>query len=423
MASSSTGSSDTASQRGISPAGSDRAPGNTGMGRVAILAVGTFAVGTDAFVVAGVLGDVSRSLQVSVAQAGQLVTVFALAYAVLSPVLAALTGTWTRRQVLLTALGVFVLGNVLTAVAPTFGLVLASRVVAAAGATMVTPTSSVVAASLVPAEKRARAIAIATSGLTTATALGAPLGTAVAIGLGWRGTMWFVAALGVVAAVVIAVRLPNVPNPPVASLRQRLSPVTDRRVLGILLTTLVMFTGIYIVYTYISVIFEGATGGDGGTLSLLLFVFGVAATVGNFLAGYLADRIGPRAVVALAGVVLIVISLLSQAGGSTLPTAFVTIAVYGLAAFSVTAPQQHRLMTTRPDSASLVVAINAAFLYLAVSLAGGIGGLLINSVGGAWLGVAAAASVLLGLVLSEFAHHDAQGKVPARQRTQPESTS
>jgi MFS transporter, DHA1 family, inner membrane transport protein len=171
------------------------------MGRVAVFAVGTFAVGTDAFVVAGVLGDVSRSLQVSVAQAGQLVTVFALAYALLSPVLA----------------------------------------------------------SLVPAEKRARTITIATSGLTTATALGAPLGTAVAIGLGWRGTMWFVAALGFVAAVVIAMLLPSVPNPPVASLRQRLAPVTDRRVLGILLTTLLMFTGIYIVYTYVSVIFEGAT--------------------------------------------------------------------------------------------------------------------------------------------------------------------
>jgi MFS transporter, DHA1 family, inner membrane transport protein len=120
-------------------------------------------------------------------------------------------------------------------------------------------------------------------------------------------------------------------------------------------------------------------------------------------------------VVALAGVVLIVISLLSRVGGSTLPTAFATIAIYGLAAFSVTTPQQHRLMTIRAESTSLVVAINAAFLYLAVSLAGGIGGLLISSVGGAWLGVAAAGSVLVGLVMSELAHQHAQGRMPARR--------
>ena len=126
--------------------------------RAAVLTVGTFAVGTDAFVVAGVLPDLARSLHVGVAQAAQLVTVFALAYAVLAPVLAALTGRWARRTLLLTALLVFVLGNVATALAPSYALVVAARVLAAAGAAMFTPNASASAAALAPPGQQARAI-------------------------------------------------------------------------------------------------------------------------------------------------------------------------------------------------------------------------------------------------------------------------
>jgi DHA1 family inner membrane transport protein len=177
--------------------------------RAAVLTVGTFAVGTDAFVVAGVLPDLARSLHVGVAQAAQLVTVFALAYAVLAPVLAAVTGRWPRRKLLLTALLVFVLGNVATALAPSYALVVAARLLAAAGAAMFTPNASATAAALVPPGQRARAISWVVFGLTSSTALGAPLGTFLASVLSWRETMWFVAALGGLAALVIVRGLPT----------------------------------------------------------------------------------------------------------------------------------------------------------------------------------------------------------------------
>ncbi|MEV5296778.1 MFS transporter [Amycolatopsis methanolica] len=125
--------------------------------RIGALTIATFAVGTDAFVVNGVLPELARSLDVSVGEAGQLVSVFAIAYAVLSPVLAAPTGNWPRRTVLLAALGVFVLDNSITALAPDYGLALASRVIAAAGAAAVTPTASTAAAALAPPERRGRA--------------------------------------------------------------------------------------------------------------------------------------------------------------------------------------------------------------------------------------------------------------------------
>ena len=386
----------------LNPTGS--AHGGVGRPRVASLAIATFAVGTDAFVVAGILPEIAADLRVTVAQAGQLVTVFALASALLAPLLAAATGAWPRRRVLLATLGVFVLGNVATAVAPMFGLVLASRVLGAAGAALTTPTASATAAALVPASRRAKAIALATAGLTVATALGAPLGTAVGAALGWRGTLWFVAAVGVVAAGCVAALVPEPPRPPALTLRARLAPLDDRRVVGLVSTTLLLFVGVYVIYTYLSVIFAGATGSDGRLIAVLLLVLGVAGTAGNLLAGHLADRIGPRAVVGLAGAALVVIALLAVPAGSTLTAAVVLSALYGLAAFSITTPQQHRLISLRPSGAPLLLSLNASFLYLAISVAGGIGGAAIAWLGSGWLGAVAAVFLLLGLGASELAH-------------------
>lgn len=145
--------------------------------RLLVLAIGMFAVGTDSFVIAGILPDVAASFGVPVAVAGQMVTIYALGFALLSPVIAATMAHWPRKRLLLTGLAIFIAGNMLTAVAPTIGLALASRLIAALGAAMYSPTATATAASLVPPEKRATALAIVIAGLSSATALGAPMGT------------------------------------------------------------------------------------------------------------------------------------------------------------------------------------------------------------------------------------------------------
>ncbi|WP_150134449.1 MFS transporter [Streptomyces hyaluromycini] len=128
--------------------------------RLLLLALGTFAVGTDGMVTAGILPLVARDLDVSISVAGQMVTVFALAYGILAPVLATATARWPRRHALLTALAVFTAANALTALAPSYGALLGTRVLAAVGAALYTPTASAVATSLVPPERRGRAIAV-----------------------------------------------------------------------------------------------------------------------------------------------------------------------------------------------------------------------------------------------------------------------
>ncbi|AEW96645.1 MULTISPECIES: MFS transporter [Streptomycetaceae] len=352
----------------------DATRGDRWRAHTTVLAFGTFAVGTDAFVIAGLLPDISRSLHVTIAAAGQLVSVFSIAYALLSPVLAALTGKWSRRSVLVTALVVFAVGNVVTALAPSYPLVLTARVVAAAGAAMFTPNAGATAAAVAGAERRGRAIAIVTVGLTSSLALGAPLGTAIGNAWGWKATMWFVTALAIVVAPVIALRLPDVRLGAAPGLRQRLSPLTDRRVAGVLAGTLLAFIGIYLPYTYISSVFAPATGGDGGKVALLLLVFGIAGTAGNLTAGRLADRHGPRRVVVCATLGLGAVFLAMLAGRDWFPAAVLVVALGGIGSWSVTAPQQHRIIALAPAGAeSLVVSLNAAVMYLAISLSSVIG--------------------------------------------------
>src|SRR5262249_26839400 len=159
--------------------------------RLLTLALGMFAMGTDNFVVAGILPGVAGSLHTSVSVAGQMVTLYALSYALMAPVMAAVMGAWPRKLILVLALGIFVAGNAVSALATDVHTVLLSRVLAGFGAALFSPTALGVASALAAPDKRGRALAIVTAGLTAATALGAPIGTFVGSFGSWRTTLWF----------------------------------------------------------------------------------------------------------------------------------------------------------------------------------------------------------------------------------------
>ncbi|MFC6897368.1 MFS transporter [Nonomuraea dietziae] len=215
------------------------------------LALGNFAVGTGMFVTAGLVLPIAGDLGISPSAAGQLMTVFALAYALLSPVLAALTAKLSKRRLLLIGLGVLAAGNALTALSPTFGLMLGTRVIAAAGAAMVTPVASAVATALVGPERRGRALALVMGGLTVASAIGVPLGTWMGDVAGWRSALWLVVGLAAVGFAAVALVVPDVRLPASTRIRDRFTPLADRGVLAVLLTQLLIFAGGFSAYTYL----------------------------------------------------------------------------------------------------------------------------------------------------------------------------
>jgi len=372
--------------------------------RLLFLASGMFAIGTDSFVVAGILASVAASLNVSVALAGQMVTIYALSYAVLSPVVAAAAANWPRKRLLLAGLAVFIAGNAITAIAPSIELVLASRFLAGLGAAMFSPTATASGASLVPPEQRGRALAIVIAGLSSATALGAPMGTFIGGLLDWRATMWFVSAVGTLAFIGVAWKLPDISSPPPVSLKVRLAPLADARVLLTLATTWLVYGGLFLVYTYIGLSFDRATGGNGRVLALLLLLWGVAATVGNLVAGRLTDRFGSRNIVNVSIALLVVDFVLLPWSSATLPTAAVALLVWGLFGWGMLVPQQHRLISITPSAAPLLLGLNSAAIYIGVSMSGLIGGAAISMLDAHKLGLVGAVLIALGLVAAESAY-------------------
>ena len=372
--------------------------------RLLVLASGMFAVGTDSFVVAGVLHQVSASFGVSIALAGQMVTIYALSYAVLSPIIAAAAAHWPRKRLLLAGLAVFVLGNVATALAPTIGIVLISRLLAGLGAAMFSPTATAAGASLAPPERRGQALAIVIAGLSSATALGAPLGTFIGGWLDWRATMWFVSAVAMLAAMGVARYLRNVPTPPAVGLARRLAPLGDARVLRTLLTTWLAYSGLFLVYTYIGSTFDRATGGHARELAGLLMLWGIAATIGNLIAGRLTDRFGSRAIINAAIVIVALDFALLPWTSASLATAAPALVVWGLCGWGLLVPQQHRLVSITPTAAPLLLGLNSAAIYIGVSMSGLIGGVAITWFDRHALGLAGAAFIAAALLAAEWAH-------------------
>ncbi|HEY2876478.1 MAG TPA: MFS transporter [Reyranella sp.] len=371
--------------------------------RLLVLAFGMFAIGTDGFVMAGVLPEIAQFFHVGIGAAGQMTTAYALSFALLAPTVAAIAGNVPRKTLLLLGMTIFVAANLATAAAPNFTFALAMRVVTGLGAAMFAPTASGAGTMLVPANRRGFALSIIVGGLTTATALGSPLGSIIG-GLGdWRWTMIFVSALGAIAFAGVMLLLSNIPMPPAVSLSKRLAPLGDSRIFLTLLTTLLSMAGYFTVYTYFSVVFDRAIGGDPLVFGALLVAWGVAGTIGNLTAGRFVDRIGARKVL-LTGVTVAAVDMMFFSWtGANLWVATVAIVIWGMFAWSAQVPQQSRLVSLAPTLAPVVLGLNNAATYLGVTSAGIIGAVGIQTIGAHNLGIVGAVLALLALAACEFA--------------------
>ncbi|YCK37114.1 MFS transporter [Actinomadura sp. ATCC 39365] len=389
-----------------------------GLAPTLVLALGTFAVGTDAFVVAGFLPDLAASLQVTEAAAGQSVTVFAVAYAVSSPVLATVAARVPRRALLVTALVVLGLANLGSALAPSFPALVVSRVLAAAGAAAYTPGAGAVAAVLVRPELRARALAVVVGGLTVATALGVPLGDLAGERLGWRYALGAVAVACLAVAAGVYAIMPVLPGAPRVPLRTRLDVLRRPAVRAILPLTVLGMAGSYTVYAY-SVPALRAVGVEG--TAGMLFLYGLGAVLGNLAAGYATDRWGAHRVLPVAYLVMAVslglLAWTAAAGpadgtadgpvGGTAVLVGVLVLAWGASSWCQTPPQQHRLIAAAPVEAPLVVSLNSSAIYAGIGAGTLLGGLTLPS--GAALTYATGAALAAVALLFALATRSAGG--------------
>jgi predicted MFS family arabinose efflux permease len=369
-------------------------------GSVYWMGFGAFTIGTEAFMISPLLPGLARDLSVSIQTAGQLVSVFAIAYAICSPILTALTGSASRRKVLLISMAAFSLANFLAFAAPNYWALMGARVLLAASAGMFVPGANALASVIVPPQLRGRAIAVVNGGLSVAIALGVPTGAFVGHHLGWRMTFAAVGGLAAVATVALSMGLPKRVGEgiPVANLRERIAVGRRPIVLLTLLTTLLWATGSYTVYTYLAVFLSAAVAFDAGHIGAVLFGFGICAAAGLAIGGTLSDKRGPASVIVpailLMGAAFVTLSLSAELllPAMAVGPVLLAIALWGVAHFGFFPAQQSCLVEIAGvKAAPIVLSLNASFMYAGFSLGAAVGGLVVAWASTASLGWAAAA--------------------------------
>lgn len=365
--------------------------------RIYLLGAGAFAVGTSAYVVSGVLPDVSSELHVSLTAAGQLATAFSLSYAIGAPILSTLTGRWERRTLLIAALVLAALGNLIAAVATNYPVLIVGRVVAALGAAVYTPAATLFATGLMRPEERGRAVAVVFGGLTFALVIGVPAGSLLGPTLGYKGVFALITVIAVLVAIVERAALPKVDAPPVVGLRERFAGVADRRVQIVLAMTVLAVLGAFSVYIYIVPLLKHTAGLSGNAAGLLLLLYGVGAVLGNLVGGRATDRFGSlrTLLVLLVGITAVVSTL--DITASTEVGAGAALFVWGMFTWAFNPPIQNLLLEL---GGGLLISLNASAIYLGAGLSAVVGGLVIQMVGVGYLPLLAAVLSLavLGLL-------------------------
>lgn len=386
------------------------------------LVLGAFAIGTEGFMIAGILPLIAGDLEVSMALTGQLVTGFALAYAFGAPTITVATGRFERKNILLGAICAFGLANALAASSHSYAALMGSRILLGLAAGAFFPTASGYAATVVAPAQRGRALALIYSGLTIATIVGVPLGTAVGHRLGWRATFVGVAVLSVIALVGIAAGLPRVPSPPVPGLIDRLKVAARPEILSVLVLTILGFAGYNSVYPYLSPLLTKVAGFEGDSIVIVLFIYGLTAAAGNFLGGYGADKWDIRRYVLIVlGILIVVYGAFSIMAEWPLPTNFarpatvVLIVTFGLAGWMFPATQQFRLVRLAGPLAPVALSLNSSGIYLGTSLGAFLGSLALASGSVAALGWTGAGCFAAGFVWLALSPKRTEGVSPRPQ--------
>ncbi|MBD0745843.1 MFS transporter [Streptomyces sp. CBMA152] len=367
------------------------------------LAIGAFGIGTTEFVIMGLLPEVADTFDVTIPTAGYLVTGYALGVVLGAPLMTVLGTRISRKRMLMLLMGFFIVGNVLSAVAPVFGLMLAGRIVASLAHGAFFGIGSVVAADLVAPEKKAGAIAMMFTGLTVANVIGVPLGTLVGQQIGWRTTFFIVAALGVFGLLGVAKLVPDMPKAEGVRLRHEIAAFRNVQVLLAMAMTVLGFGGVFAAITYVTPMMTHVTGYADTSVTWLLVLFGLGMVTGNLIGGRFADRaLMPMLYVSLSGLAVVLALFTLTAHDKT--ASAVTVFLIGALGFATVPPLQKRVLDQAAGAPTLASAMNIGAFNLGNALSAWLGGLVISAGLGYtapnWVGAALAASAVVLAVVS-----------------------
>ncbi|MDN3954622.1 MFS transporter [Sporolactobacillus laevolacticus] len=372
------------------------------------LAISTFAIGTTEFVIVGLLPTVADDLHISISKAGTLISGYAIAIAVGTPVVTVLTGHIPKKALLLILMAVFTLGNAFSAIAGSYELLMISRVVTAVTHGVFMAIGVIVASNLVPETKKGTAISILFTGLTVATIVGVPLGTFIGQHFGWRATFVTITGFGLASLIINFFAVDKITRQDeTPTLRDAGRLIKNPRIMMAFLMTALGFGGTFTLFTYLSPILEQISGYSAGAISILLLIYGVALAIGNIIGGRSANRHPVKAlrwIFLIQGVVLLLQMWL-------LPNhilSVLSVIILGFCAFMMSPGVQAYIVTLAeklvPSAKDIASALNISAFNVGIAAGSALGGVAVDYLtylDTAWIG-AVMVGLALGLALLSY---------------------
>lgn len=363
------------------------------------LAIGAFGIGVTEFAPMGLLPVIATDLRVSIPAAGLLVSAYALGVLIGAPLMTLTTGRVPRRTLLIFLMGIFTVGNLLSALSDGYAMLLVSRVVTSFNHGAFFGVGSLVAASVVPADKRAGAVAAMFMGLTIANIAGVPLATWAGEFMGWRAAFWGITLLGLTTMAALRFALPDLAADQGTDMRAELRELTRGPVLAALALTVIGSSAMFTVFTYIAPILQVEAHTSTMFVTAMLVLYGLGLTVGNWLGGRYADRSVDGTLIAALGALVLLLILFAGAMHWPVPAA-VLIFLWGVASFALVPPLQMRVMTEAASAPNLASAMNIGAFNLGNAIGAALGGGVIGAgLGYPVVSLAGAAMAGAGLAL------------------------
>ncbi|MDK8182212.1 MFS transporter [Paenibacillus sp. UMB4589-SE434] len=371
-------------------------------GIIYVLALAVFLIGTIEYIITGIIEMIALDLGVSTSEAGLLVTVFALAAAIIAPILIALTINADRKKLLMATLIVFIASNGLMFVDLAYETVLWVRIIQGASGGITTVVAMAVATRLVEKEKRGNAIGIILMGLSSSLVLGVPIGTFFSEMFGWRFLFILIGLLSVLPLLIIYKKVPAIKEEEKVTLRMQLSILRNPKILTALVITLFYIGGYSTLFTYITPFLQATSSLSITEISGVLFLAGICSFVGSKVGGQLADAKGSKFTICLGLLLQGTTLLLFALAGVHFFVLILVLMIFMLATWSISPAQQLYLVTLAPRNPDIALSINTSFIQFGFALGSGLGGLVISRTSVLylnWLGFAAVSIALLLAIL------------------------
>ncbi|AQM40610.1 MULTISPECIES: MFS transporter [Staphylococcus] len=362
-----------------------------------MLAIGAFAIGMTEFVIMGLLPNIARDFDVSVSQAGQLITGYALGVAIGGPIIVMLTIKWNRKYLLLALMAIFIVGNIAASFSPNYGFMMTSRIITSLAHGSFFGIGSILAASMVKPEKRASAMALMFMGLSMSNILGVPFGTLIGQNFGWPMTFIIISVIGALALIGIIIFVPMKKETVKSSVLNELKILKEKRLWLTLAVTLFGFSSVFAYFTYISTVLIDVSHVQENLISYLLIIFGIGVTLGNVVGGKLADWNLNKALKIIFSVFILYFILLYfvQMNGLLMVAG---IFFFGLIGFSMSPSLQYKSTLISQDAPTLASTLNQSAFNLGNALGAFIGGVVVTNLPVASLSLIAPILTVIGLI-------------------------